>query len=78
MLSKNDFDTIEYFKQTASERERKGTAPRTQCPVLSATLTHIISTLSTRFVQSHYFLKNSDRLSVYGSVIQFMKLKHHL
>jgi len=66
MLSKNGFDAIVYFKQTASEIERKGTAPRAQCPALSDVLTHIISTLSTRFVQSHYLLKNSDRLSVYG------------
>jgi hypothetical protein len=64
MLSKNDFDAIVNFKQTASERERKGTASRAQCPVLSATLKHIISTLSTPFVQTHYFLKKSDRLSV--------------
>jgi hypothetical protein len=74
MLSKTDFDAIVYFKQTASEIERKGTAPRAQCPALSAALTHIISTLSTPFVQSHYFLKNSDRFSV----IQIMKLKLHL
>jgi len=66
MLYKNDFDAIVDFKQTASERERKGTAPRAQCPFLNATLTHIISTLITSFVQSRYFLKNSGRLSVYG------------
>jgi hypothetical protein len=53
------------FKQTASERERNGAVPCAQRPVLSATLTHIISTLSIPFVQSHYFLKNSDLLSVY-------------
>jgi hypothetical protein len=53
------------FKRIASERQRKGTAPRAQCPASSAVLTQIISALGTRFVQSYYFLKNSDRLSVF-------------
>jgi len=43
MLSKNDFDTIVYLKQTASEIERKGTAAaHAQCPALSATLTSFL------------------------------------
>jgi hypothetical protein len=66
MLSKNDFDATVDFKRTASKRERKGSAPRAQCPVSSAILTQIISALGTRFVQSLYFLKNFDRFSVFG------------